>query len=130
MSTEICYNREIMTNILFISWIALILYVLLETDAPVKYAEFFGLKVVKYKEFKEKKDMFPDLKYKNFLSTYYGNFLVYLLTCQECLCVWLNIIGFLIFPHWLHGWAFFGITTIGSLFLIALFNFILRKLYE
>ena len=119
-----------MNIILFIFWITLVLYVLLETDAVPKWAEAFGLKFFKYEEWKAKNEMFGGLSYKTFLSMNYGNFFVYLVTCQECLCVWLNILGFILFPSFVGGWAFFGITVIGSLISIAVVNFILKKLYE
>jgi hypothetical protein len=103
---------------------------LLETDAPPKYFELFGLKFTKFREFKEKQGLFGDIKYKNFLASNYPNFFVYLFTCQECLCVWFNIIGFTLFSSILGGWQMFGITTILSLVGIALFNFIIKRLYE
>lgn len=119
-----------MNIILFIFWIALVLYVLLQTDAVPKWAEFFGLKFFKYEKYKEKNSLFGGIKYKDFLASNYPNFFITLVTCQECLCVWLNIIGFIFFAPALGGWAFFGITTVGSLVAIAALNFILRKLYE
>lgn len=108
----------------------MVLYVLLETDAVPKWAGVLGLRFFKYQEFKDKQGLFGDMKYKNFLASSYPNFFIYLLTCQECLCVWLNIIGFIFFPQALSGWGFFGITTIGSLIAIATLNRLLRKLYE
>lgn len=106
------------------------LYILLETDAVPKWAEAFKLKSFKYDEWKTKSEMFGGMKYKTFLSTYYPSFFIYLLTCQECLCVWLNILGFVFLPDFLGGWGFLGISTIGSLVAIAALNFILKKLYE
>jgi len=120
-----------MNNILFIFWVTLVLYVLLETDAVPKWARFLDVKWLKYEEYEKKQEMFgSELKYRVFLSSNYKNFFVFLLTCQECLCVWLNIIGFNIFKSELGGWGFFGVTTIFSLVTIAALNFILRKLYE
>ena len=119
-----------MNIILFIFWIALVLYVLLETDAIPKWAELFGLTCFKYNEFKEKQQMFGDLKYKNFLATYYPSFPIFLLTCQECLCIWLNILGFCFLPAFLGGWSYFGVASVGSLVCIAGLNFVLKKLYE
>lgn len=119
-----------MTIILFIFWTALVLYILLETDVVPKWAEFLGLKFFKYDEWNTKREMFGDLKYSTFLATYYKNFFIQLLTCQECLCVWLNILGFMFFPAVIGNWWFFGITTVGSLIAIAALNFTLKKLYE
>lgn len=119
-----------MNIILFIFWIALVLYVLLETDAVPKWAQFFGLKFFKYKEWEEKNKTFGGVTYKHYLSTYHKNFFTSLVTCQECLCVWLNILGFIFFHSFLGGWWYFGLTTIGSLVTIAVVKFVLQKLYE
>lgn len=119
-----------MNIILFIFWIIMILFIILETDAIPKWAEFLKFRCMKYAEFNEKRKIFPDLKYKNFLSAYHSNFFVALFTCQECLCVWLNILGFICFGKYIGGWAYFGISTIGSLLGIAFFNFLLKKIYE
>jgi hypothetical protein len=123
------YNRAtIMYNLLFIGWNILILYILLETDAVFKWAKLFKLNFFKYKEFEESQAIYG--KYQYFLSSRYPNFIVSLLTCQECLCIWLNIVGFIIFSDYLGGiWAF-GLTTLLSLIGIALFKYILKKLYE
>ena len=120
-----------MFNILFISWVVFILYILLETDVIPQYSELFKLKFMKYKEFnKQKEVMGGDTKYKYFLLSRYRNFFINLITCQECLCVWLNIVGFLIASKHFGGWFMFAPTTLGCILGIALFNFILRKFYE
>jgi len=117
-----------MYNFYFIYWVILILYILLETDAVLKWAELFKLKMFKYKEFNEKRDIYG--KYTFFLNAKYPNFLVSLLTCQECLCVWLNIIGFSIFSNYLNGWVAFAPDVLLSLMGIAAFKKILKNLYE
>ena len=114
----------------FIFWVVLILYVLLETEAVPKWGEFLNIKCLKCDEYKEKQKIFGDIKYKTFLQTVYPNFFIHLLCCQECLCVWLNIVGFIIFSDKLGGWENFGVTTLASFIAIAAFNFILKKLYE
>lgn len=119
-----------MNIILFIFWITLVLYVLLETDAVPKWAALFRLKFFKYEEWETKSGIFGGIDYKTFLSTNYKNFFIYLVTCQECLCVWLNIIGFLIWSKHFGGWSYFGISVIGSLMSIAALKFVLRKFYE
>jgi len=119
-----------MNKILFIAWVVLVLYLFLETDAVPKWAEFLKIKWLRYDGLKEKREFFPDLKYKNYLSTYHPNFFTSLVCCQECLCVWLNIIGFSVFGNQLGGWSWFGILTLGSLISIAGLNFILKKFYE
>jgi len=130
LSRGIYYNNEDMNNLAFIFWVTLVLYVLLETDAIPKWGKFLEFKFLKYEEYEEKRKVFEDMKYKTFLSTFYPNFFVQLVSCQECLCVWLNIIGFSLFSNFLGGWPWFALTTLGSLIAIAGLNYILKKLYE
>jgi hypothetical protein len=115
-------------NLIF--WVTLLLYILLETDAPVEYGRFLHLKFIKYKQFEEKQQLFPDLKYSQFLSNYYPNFFIKLMTCQTCLAAWLNILAFTFFSKDLGGWQFLGITIIGSWIGVAGLKLILNKLYE
>ena len=86
-----------MNNLLIIFWNVLILYVLLETDAIYKWAKLFKLKFFKYKEFEEKKEIYQ--KYQYFIRSKYPNFIVSLVTCQECLAIWLNIMQFVFFQY-------------------------------
>lgn len=106
------------------------MYVLFETDAFVKWAKLFKLKFLKYEEFEEKCLLFNGLKYTDFLLMKYDNFLIHLLTCQECLTVWINIFMFLFFGNSFGGWLFFGVNTIFSLIGTAYFKRLLKKLYE
>lgn len=119
-----------MNNMLLIFWVTLILYILLETDAVVKWAEALRLKFFKYEEFKERQKLFGDIKYHQFLAGNYNNIFVALFACSECLCIWLNIIGFIIFAPELGGWAMFAPTAMTSMIFIALFKLILKRLYE
>lgn len=119
-----------MQQITFIFWITVLLYILLETDAVVEYARFLRLKCTKYNLFEEKQQLFPDLKYSQFLAANYPNFFVRLVTCGECLAVWLNYFGYLWFSKDLGGWQFLGLTIIGSWISLAGLKFILKKLYE
>ena len=119
-----------MNNLLYIGWAVLVLYVLLDTDAIPKWAKLLRLKFCKYDEYEKKQNLFGNIKYTHFLISNYPNFLTYLFTCQECLGVWLTIGAFAGWSEHLHGWGFFGLTALGVLIGIALFKFILKKLYE
>jgi len=119
-----------MINLLSIFWIVLFLYIYFETSAILEWGKFLKFKFLKYEQYEESLKIFPDLSYWDFLSMKHDNFFIKLISCQECLCVWLNLILFFIFSHDLGGWIFFGINTIGCLFGIALFKFLMRKLYE
>ena len=114
----------------FVFWVTILLYILLETDAPVEYCKFLHLKFTKYKQFEEKQQLFPDLKYSQFLAANYPNFFIKLVTCSECLAVWMNYFGFLCFSKDLGGWQFLGLTILGSWISFAGLKFILKKLYE
>ena len=119
-----------MNNILFILWVTLIIYVLLETDAVPKWGKLLRMSFLRYEDYDKQIGIFGNIKYKDFLLSKYQNFFIYLVTCQECLCVWVNILSFAIFPKVFGGWWLFGATTLGCIAAIALFKFILRKLYE
>jgi hypothetical protein len=119
-----------MLNIISVFWIILFLYIYFETSAIVEWSKLLKLKFIKYKEYEESIKMFPDLKYPDFLAMRYDNFFIKLITCQECLCIWINIILFLFFNSFLGGWLFFSINTIASLFGIALFKFSMKRFYE
>ena len=117
-----------MNNILFIFWNILILYILLETDAIYKWAKLFKLKCFKYQEFEEKQAIFQ--RYQYFLSSKYPNFIVSLITCQECLAIWLNIMQFVFFSNLLGGWMAFGLNCIATLYGASVFKYLLKKTYE
>jgi hypothetical protein len=117
-----------MNNILIIFWNILFLYILLETEAIYKWSKLFKLKFMKYNEFEEKIDIYGE--YKFFLAARYPNFLVSLLTCQECLAVWINIIQFIIIPEVLGGWWYFGVNCVFTITGISYFKYLLKKFYE
>lgn len=71
-----------------------------------------------------------NFKYLDYLLMKKNNFFIQLITCQECLCVWLNVIAFLIFRESLGGWRFLGLNVIMSLIAIATFKKIMKKMYE
>lgn len=118
-----------MNNIWLVAWITLIVYILLETDAIPEWGKLLRLKFLKYEEY-EKQQTSLGLRYKYFLLSKHPNFIVHLITCQECLSVWLTIFGFLLFREELGGWQRFGLTALGSIKGIAAFKFILKRLYE
>ena len=120
-----------MNSFLFSSWCVLIVYVLLETSAVPKWAELLKLKCLKYEEYNEfAKIGGAEMKYKFFLLTKYNNFFVSLFTCQECLLIWMNIIGTLILMDKIGGWQFFGFNCLLTLLELAAFKFLLKKFYR
>lgn len=119
-----------MNNIISIFWIILFLYIYFETEALISWAKLLKLKFFKYEEYEEKQKIFPDIKYTDFLIMKYNNFIIKLITCAECLSVWINIFLFLFFSNELGGWRFLAVNIIGSLFGFAFFKFILKKMYE
>lgn len=119
-----------MNNLISIFWIVLFLYIYFETDALVSWGKLLKLKFLKYEEFEEKQKIFSDIRYTDFLIMKYSNFFIKLITCAECLCVWINIILFIFLNQDLGGWRFFAVNTIGSLLGFAFFKFVLKKLYE
>lgn len=119
-----------MNNVLSVFWVILFLYIYFETNALVSWGKLLKLKFIKYDEYEESQKMFTDIKYTDFLMMKYDNFFIKLISCQECICVWLNIFLFLFFNQDLGGWRFFAVNTVGSLFGIAFFKFVLKKLYE
>jgi hypothetical protein len=119
-----------MINLLFVFWVILFLYIYFETSAVIEWGKFLKLKFLKYEDYEQSLKIFPDLKYTDFLMMKYDNFFVKLITCQECLCIWINIIIFLIFNSILGGWLLFGANSIMCLIGAALFKFIMKKLYE
>jgi hypothetical protein len=110
-----------------IPWYILTTYILIETQAVPQWARLLRLKFLKYNEYFEfsKSSEIP-IRYSHFLLLKYNNFFISLITCSECLLVWLNIIGTLI----MGGWMFFGVNCLSSILGLASFKFILKKLYE
>jgi len=119
-----------MSKVEFIFFTTLVIYLFLETEAFPKWAELLKLKFLKYQEFKQFQNIFPQTSYPIFLKTKYPNFATSLVSCQECLCVWFNIIGFIFMSESFGGWSKFGPVTIFSLLSIALFKKAIKKLYE
>ncbi len=113
------------------SWCALLVYILLETDAVPKWAELLRIKYLKYEEYNEFAKMGAGMKYKYFLlSKYANNFFVSLFTCQECLLIWFNILATVVFMGKVGGWSFFGINCLLALLELAVFKFLLKKFYK
>lgn len=119
-----------MNNLFLIGWITVIIYILHETDAVPKWAKLLRLKFLKFDEYDKRQGIFSDLKYRHFLCAKYPNFFVELMTCQECLCVWLNILGYAFFAQFLGGWETFGVTIVISWMAIGAFKKLLGKIYE
>lgn len=131
MSTPF-YNNLVMSNFLFICWAVLVLYILQETDAIPQWGKLLRLKFTKYEGYEKQVNtsLGLNLKYTHYLLSKHPNFFVNLITCQECLAVWLCIGGFALFWKQLGGvWAF-GATTLGVILGVAVFKFLLRKIYE
>lgn len=119
-----------MSNILTVFWIILILYIWLETDAFFKWAKLFKIKPF-YKDYEERLNYFSGLKYIDYLMMKFPrNFFINLITCQECLVIWLNILCFICFSQQLGGWLYFGINTLASIWGIAWIKSSLKNFYE
>lgn len=120
-----------MNNFYFIGWVVLVLYILQETDALPQWGKLLRFKFLKYAEYEKQlsSGFGLNLKYTHFLLSKYPNFLVYLFSCQECLAVWFCIAGFIASCDKMGGWITFGWTTVASILAIAVFKFVLRKLY-
>ena len=84
-----------MTEIFTIFNIVVLLYIWLDTDAFIEYAELFHLSFFKYKEFRQKQllnRLGTPLSYVDFISMEYNSFFVRLITCPICLTVWLTLL--------------------------------------
>lgn len=119
-----------MINLICIFWIILFLYIYFETDALMSWSKLLRLKFLKYKEYEEKQKIFPEIKYTDFLLMNSDGFFIKLITCPECLSVWINIILFMLFSQDLGGWRFFAVNTIGTISAFAFFKWFLKKMYE
>lgn len=119
-----------MSNVLSVFWVILFLYIYFETNALVSWGKLLKLKFLKYEEYEEKSKIMIGLKYTDFILMKWDNFFVKLISCPECLCVWINAILFLFFNQDMGGWRFFAVNTVVSLLGFAFFKFMLKKLYE
>lgn len=80
-----------------------------ETNAFVEYARLLGAKLEEYKIEEGLGISFPDY----ILSKYSSNFIVRLICCPICLCVWLSIVAFAWYDY---GWGTY--SSILDFFLI------------
>lgn len=126
-----CIIDQMNENILLLSsWIAAILYIILETDAIVKWSKLLRIKALKYQEYESFCSSMMQIKYKDFMRMKYNNFFVNLIFCQECLCVWLNILAFFFFSGSVGGWKCLGLCILLSMIEIGAVKKLLKKLYE
>ena len=120
-----------MNNILFICWATLFLYISLDTEAIPSWGRLFRMqKLLKLDDYERQCSILGNLSYPSFIRSKYNGFWVKLLSCQECLCVWINLIAFIFFSSALGGWAYFGANTLGLLAFCAAFKAFLKKMYE
>lgn len=119
-----------MNNSISVVWVVLFLYIYFETDALSNWAKFLKLKFLKYEEYEEKSKIMIGLKYTDFILMKWDGFFAKLFSCPECLCVWINIILFIIFNEHLGGWRFFAVNTVASMLGFAFYKYALKKMYE
>ena len=88
------YSFAVETMLLcFISTTLLIIWN--DTNAIVEYARFFGFKLESYKFHESSGVSYPDF----LLEQYSENFLIRLITCPICLCMWFSILGSIYFEN-------------------------------
>jgi hypothetical protein len=94
-------------------WIVVINYLWLKTDVFVEYAEFFKLKFLKYKEYREISILgnIGPKSYPEFLQFKWNNFIFKILNCNICLSVWLNLIFYI---FWGLNFKYLGLTIFFS----------------
>ena len=119
-----------MNNTVAVFWVIFFLYIYFETNAFVSWAKFLKLKFLKYDEYEEKSQIMTGLKYTDFILMKSNNFFIKLVSCPECLAVWINIILFIFFHQGLGGWKFLAVNTLCTILGFAFFKSILKKLYE
>lgn len=119
-----------MNNLISIFWIVLFLYIYFETNALVSWAKMLKLKFLRYDEYEEKSKIIIGLTYSDFLLMKSDNFFIKLISCPECLCVWINMLLFIFFNESLGGWRLFAVNTVGAILFFASFKFLLKKMYE
>lgn len=97
-----------------IFYITLILLIWFKTEAFVEYSKQFHLdSVFKIKEWEVfKNTMDASTSYHTYLRFKYPNFLIKLITCPICLCIWLTIPTI-----FLYGIQSYALIVIVSLFI-------------
>jgi hypothetical protein len=123
-----------MNNIFLIFDIVAILYIWIDTDAFIEWAELFRLKWFKYKEYQEIKSgplaSVAGKTYCDFLLFNYGKFfLIRLVTCPLCFSVWMNIVAFLLFFNALDT-RMFGFNVLLTWMIYYIFKWIIKLCYE
>ena len=90
--------------------VAVLLIVWFKTNAFIEYAEVLGLGgLFSLSLFKEKRKNHPNgLTYLNYLLIYQSSFIIRLITCPICLCIWLNVI-YCAIVYWLFNFNFWYI---------------------
>ena len=111
--------------------LVVILYVWMDTDAVIEWAQLFHLKFFNYEGYHKVRNgplSQMVITYCDFLEYEYGNkFLIKLITCPICLSVWLNI-GLLCVFYSKIGWAMLGPNIILSWLLYHALKKMLQEL--
>ena len=113
------FDLNIWANILLSSFVITTLLVIwFETDAFAEYARVLGFKLEKYENSQK-----VGLDFTTHLALKYDCFIVRLITCPICLCVWLAAIGILVLDY---GFGFFFVFYF-SMMKYFLFKFLMHK---
>ncbi len=78
--------------ILALFTIIVLVYLFIETQAPIEYFRLFRLKFTKYEEYFRFKEQTPSMEYLNFILMKYPSFWTKLISCPICLIVWANLL--------------------------------------
>jgi len=81
-----------------IFYVAFFMYAWFDTDAFIEYSKLFRLsKRFRIDEWTKYREVNPRLVYLEYLRTKHSNFLIRLITCKQCLLLWISFATCLFF---------------------------------
>jgi len=84
--------------IIQIFYVVFFMYVWFETDALIEYSKLFGLKkIFRIDRWESHREINPRIEYFDYLRMNHSSFIIRLVTCPQCILVWLSIAASAIF---------------------------------
>lgn len=85
-----------MTYVILWFWVLFLCYVWFETDAVQEYLGLVNVNALNYKEFLKERNEGTSIASSHhvYLLAKHNGFLTRLIVCPLCLCVWINVFGY------------------------------------
>jgi hypothetical protein len=83
-----------------IFYVVFFMYMWFDTDGFIEYSKLFGLsRIFKISQWEEYRQINPRLGYLDYIRLKHSSFFVRLISCRQCLCLWIVLSSYLFFSR-------------------------------